>query len=91
MPDGPSRFAYVANSPLMYIDPTGEVSESLPMTGPAGGSLTTGTGQTRYYDSRGNAWCDIDVHFDHGAGTPHIHFWDAPKVRGPAFSLPWGK
>lgn len=24
MPDGPSRYAYVANSPLMYIDPTGE-------------------------------------------------------------------
>ena len=24
MPDGPSRFAYVTNSPLMYIDPTGE-------------------------------------------------------------------
>jgi len=24
MPDGPSRFAYVANSPLMYTDPTGE-------------------------------------------------------------------
>lgn len=23
MPDGPSRFAYVANSPLMYTDPTG--------------------------------------------------------------------
>lgn len=24
MPDGPSRYAYVTNSPLMYIDPTGE-------------------------------------------------------------------
>jgi len=23
MPDGPSRYAYVSNSPLMYVDPTG--------------------------------------------------------------------
>lgn len=24
MTDGPSRYAYVTNSPLMYIDPTGQ-------------------------------------------------------------------
>ena len=29
MPDGPSRYAYVANSPLMYTDPTGEQSSIL--------------------------------------------------------------
>ena len=27
MPDGPSRWAYVNNSPLMYVDPTGEITK----------------------------------------------------------------
>ncbi|MEM8858063.1 MAG: RHS repeat-associated core domain-containing protein, partial [Chloroflexota bacterium] len=27
MPDGPSRFAYAVNSPLMYTDPTGEFAQ----------------------------------------------------------------
>ena len=30
MPDGPSRYAYVANSPLMYTDPTGLLISNQP-------------------------------------------------------------
>lgn len=72
-------------SPVPVI--TGTVRESYinpDMYGPKGGSrtFTTKSGRTeRWYDSNGRAVCDIDYGHDHGAGDPHVHWWDwTPQV-----------
>lgn len=51
MPDGPSRFAYVTNSPLMYVDPTGLNSKPKywnPL-GPIFGPITPGSPQNKQF------------------------------------------
>jgi RHS repeat-associated protein len=30
----------------------------------------------RWFDSNGKAWVDVDYGHDHGAGDPHVHWWD---------------
>jgi RHS repeat-associated protein len=48
--------------------------------GPKNGSTifpNKGGGRTeRRYDNNGRAWADIDYGHDHGAGDPHVHWWD---------------
>jgi RHS repeat-associated protein len=48
----------------------------------------------RWFDQDGDAWVDIDYGHDHGAGDPHVHWWDWDKpldgARGEAEKMPKG-
>jgi RHS repeat-associated protein len=55
-------------------------SADKPDGGPRGGSRRFNRGKdgytVRWYDEDGKAWVDIDYGHDHGAGDPHVHWWD---------------
>ncbi|MFN7089158.1 MAG: RHS repeat-associated core domain-containing protein [Allorhizobium sp.] len=84
MPDGPSRWAYVINSPLMYVDPEGL---QLKFLGPSDrGGRICGV-------ICGGYGCRLDYHGYKG-GPPVLHFHFGPVSRpgwGPPRPLfaPW--
>jgi RHS repeat-associated protein len=50
--DGPSRYAYALNSPLVYVDPTGELAWWVIPAAFAAGNFAW-----QLYQNRGNVWC----------------------------------
>ncbi|KQV29314.1 peptidase C39 [Rhizobium sp. Root1203] len=82
-------YVYATNSPLSNIDLDGRASQSLPLNGPPGGSLSLPGQQIRIYNMGGAPFCDIDLNpnQDHGAGTPHLHFWQG-STRLPGIPIP---
>jgi RHS repeat-associated protein len=88
---GINLYIYARSAPTMNLDVFGLQSSSLPIRiDPPGGFLINpNNGQMRIYDMFGNAACDVDVNHDHGAGTPHLHFWDGPTDRSsPGIPMP---
>ena len=77
---------------------TGGRGDGNPLKGPPGGSshidYENGGSQTRYYDDKGRPWVDIDRGHNHGAGDPHVHWWDWNKhpsdARGEGEPIPRG-
>lgn len=68
--DGPSVYAYARSAPAFNVDSSGLQSVSLPRTG-IPEKLKFILAILQYV--RRNC-VDIDRHYDHGAGTPHMHF-----------------
>ena len=68
-----------------------------PLTGPPNGNshidYENGGSQTRYYDGEGRPYVDVDRGHDHGAGDPHVHWWDwnnPSDPRGDGEAIPYG-
>lgn len=85
------------NNPITIIPGTVDpgYDRGSPTEGPSGGSRifhrNDGGFTERFYDTDGRAMVDIDHGHDHGAGDPHVHWWDwtgqTPK-RGEGQPIP---
>lgn len=77
--DGPSCYAYVSSDPLQNVDPTGLASIGAPKFWVRGGTwIHPRSGSQYFYGSAGTCIMRLDFHFDHGAGTPHLHIAPSP-------------
>jgi len=79
--DDPRMQIFAAYDELKTMMPviTGSIRESGTLYGPPGGRrfFYYGNSKTeRLYDENGRVWVDIDSGHDHGAGDPHVHWWD---------------
>ena len=79
--EDPTMQIFAAYDELKTMMPviTGSIRESGTLYGPPGGRrfFYYGNSKTeRLYDENGRVWVDIDSGHDHGAGDPHVHWWD---------------